>query len=56
MTYHVTVSVEGYYEWDGEADSIEEAKHLALEEAGEADFEELTDVDYEVCDWSKEDD
>lgn len=46
--YTVEISIDGFYTWIGEAENAEEAEQMALDAAGEANFGELENIDYEV--------
>lgn len=47
--YTVEISIDGFYTWTGEAEDAEEAEQIALDTAGEADFGELENIDYEIA-------
>lgn len=48
MKYYVDISVEGFFSWEGNAESREAAKQMAIDAACEANFGELKDVDFDV--------
>ena len=48
MTYSVDISVEGFFNWTGDAANEEEARQLAIDAACDADFGELHNIDFDV--------
>ena len=46
--YTIELSVSGFYETVITANSLEEAKHKALDQYNEADFGELTNIDADI--------
>ena len=48
MKYGVDISVEGFFHWEGNVPSEENAKDCAIEACSEADFGPLENIDFNV--------
>ncbi len=52
--FNVDIAVSGYWSWSGKAKSPEIAERLAIESCTEANFGELENIDFNVCEVYKE--
>ena len=56
MNYGVDISVEGFFHWDGKANSQEDAKKRAIDACCEADFGQLENIDFSIYSVEKQKD